>query len=43
MNTLIVSDAIVVETAIELGAAYIFSFDGWYTKEGFTLAQAVES
>ena len=30
-------DAVVAETAIELGAEYIFSFDGWYVKEGFNL------
>lgn len=34
-------DAIVAETAVEIGADYIFSFDGWYSKEGFTLAQAL--
>ncbi len=31
-------DAIVVETAVELKADYIFSFDNWYPKEGFKLA-----
>lgn len=31
-------DAVVAETAIELGADYIFSFDSWYPKEGFNLA-----
>lgn len=31
-------DAIVAEVALELKAAYIFSFDVWYTKEGFSLA-----
>lgn len=30
-------DAIVAELAIELQADYIFSFDGWYPKEGFKL------
>ena len=30
-------DAIVAETAIELKADYIFSFDEWYTKQGFHL------
>ena len=30
-------DAVVAETAVELDAEYIFSFDGWYVKEGFTL------
>jgi len=33
-------DAVVAETAAELGADYIFSFDGWYSKEGFNLAEA---
>ena len=28
-------DAVVAETAIKLGADYIFSFDSWYLKEGF--------
>jgi len=28
-------DAVVCETAIKLGADYIFSFDSWYLKEGF--------
>lgn len=28
-------DAVVAETAIELDAEYIFSFDSWYLKEGF--------
>ena len=31
-------DAVVAETASELNADYIFSFDNWYLKEGFTLA-----
>ena len=31
-------DAIVIEVAVELQADYIFSFDGWYPKEGFKLA-----
>lgn len=35
-------DAIVVETAVELGADYIFSFDGWYSKQGFKLAEVLE-
>jgi len=30
-------DAVVAETAVELGAEYIFSFDSWYSKEGFKL------
>ena len=33
-------DAIVAETAIEIEADYIFSFDKWYLKEGFKLAKA---
>src|SRR6266404_4691027 len=28
-------DAVVAETAVELKAEYIFSFDNWYLKEGF--------
>lgn len=35
-------DAIVIETAIELKAEYIFSFDNWYSKEGFSLAKPPE-
>lgn len=35
-------DAVVAETAVELGADYIFSFDNWYSKEGFTLAGVPE-
>ncbi|OGH05234.1 MAG: hypothetical protein A2W22_01275 [Candidatus Levybacteria bacterium RBG_16_35_11] len=31
-------DAIVAETVVELEAEYVFSFDNWYTKEGFHLA-----
>ncbi len=31
-------DAIVAEVAVDLEAEYIFSFDGWYPKEGFHLA-----
>lgn len=31
-------DALVAETAVELKADYIFSFDSWYLKEGFNLA-----
>ena len=30
-------DAIIAETAVELRAKYIFSFDSWYPKEGFPL------
>lgn len=32
-------DAVVVETAVEFGADYIFSFDNWYSREGFKLAE----
>lgn len=32
-------DAVVAETAAQLGAEYIFSFDNWYPKLGFTLAE----
>ena len=32
-------DAIVAETAVEIEADYIFSFDRWYSKEGFRLAE----
>lgn len=32
-------DAVVAETAAELEADYIFSFDSWYLKEGFDLAE----
>ncbi len=32
-------DCVVAETAIELEADYIFSFDSWYPKEGFDLAE----
>lgn len=35
-------DAIVAEMAIELEADYIFSFDRWYSKEGFSLVEAPE-
>lgn len=35
-------DAVVAETAAGIGADYIFSFDSWYPKEGFTLAEAPE-
>lgn len=35
-------DAVVAETAVELGADYIFSFDSWYPKEGFDLAEVPE-
>lgn len=35
-------DAIVAETATVLGADYIFSFDNWYSKEGFNLAKVPE-
>jgi predicted nucleic acid-binding protein len=31
-------DAVVVETVIKLKADYIFSFDDWYRKIGFSLA-----
>lgn len=31
-------DAVVAETAVKLGADYVFSFDAWYLKEGFVLA-----
>jgi len=32
-------DAVVVETAVEFEADYIFSFDNWYPREGFDLAK----
>ena len=32
-------DAVVAETADNLGADYIFSFDAWFPKEGFVLAE----
>lgn len=32
-------DAVVVETAVEFEADYIFSFDNWYPREGFDLAE----
>lgn len=32
-------DAVVAETAVGLGANYIFSFDTWFPKQGFTLAE----
>ena len=32
-------DAIVAEVAIKLKADYIFSFDNWYLKQGFKLAE----
>ena len=35
-------DAVVAEIAAELGADYIFSFDSWYPKEGFDLAEVPE-
>lgn len=35
-------DAIVLETAKKLKASYIFSFDSWYPKEGFSLAKVLE-
>lgn len=35
-------DAIVVETAVEFEADYIFSFDNWYLREGFDLAEIPE-
>jgi len=31
-------DAVVAQTASQLGADYIFSFDSWYSKEGYSLA-----
>lgn len=40
-NTLF--DAIVAATAEKLGAQAIFSFDRWYPKEGFTLAQVPQA
>lgn len=33
-------DAIVAETATKLKADYIFSFDSWYSREGFVLAES---
>ena len=36
-------DALVAEVALQLDADYIFSFDSWYPKEGFVLAQVSES
>lgn len=36
-------DAVVAETAVKLGADYIFSFDTWFPKEGFTLAKAPDT
>lgn len=39
-NTLF--DAIVAATAKKLSADYIFSFDSWYPKEGFMLAEVPE-
>lgn len=35
-------DAVVIETAVELEADYIFSFDSWYPGEGFNLAKIPE-
>lgn len=35
-------DAIVAETAVELEADCIFSFDSWYMKQGFKLADTLE-
>lgn len=32
-------DAVVVETAVEFKADYILSFDNWYLREGFKLAE----
>lgn len=32
-------DAVVIETAVEFEADYIFSFDNWYSREGFKLAE----
>lgn len=36
-------DAVVAETSVELKADYIFSFDGWYSKEGFKLAEVFDA
>lgn len=33
-------DAVVAEVAVKLAAEYIFSFDEWYSKEGFGLIGA---
>lgn len=35
-------DAIVTETAVEIEADYIFSFDKWYSKEGFKLVEVTK-
>lgn len=35
-------DAIVAETAVEIEADYIFSFDRWYSKEGFRLVEVAK-
>ena len=35
-------DAVVIETAALFEADYIFSFDSWYSKEGFNLAEIPE-
>lgn len=35
-------DCVVIETAKELEADYIFSFDDFYSKEGFALAEVIE-
>lgn len=35
-------DAIVIETAVEIDADYIFSFDRWYSKEGFNLVKVTK-
>lgn len=35
-------DAVVAETAAKLEADYVFSFDKWYPKEGFELAEVPE-
>lgn len=35
-------DAVVIETAVEFEADYIFSFDNWYSREGFKLAEIPE-
>jgi len=36
-------DAVVAETAVSFNANYIFSFDDWYQKQGFTLASEISS
>lgn len=34
-------DAVVAETAVAFNADYIFSFDDWYRKQGFTLTSEI--